>query len=138
MYDHLITDEELVKTTRKLFNDGHYARAVEEAFKLLEVTVRERSGRSELSGRDLMFQAFDVKTPRLKLNALKSKFEAGQQEGYRFIFGGAMSAIRNPRAHDHQLVDEAGEALEMLLLASHLLRRARRAIRARRGRSTKT
>ena len=34
-----------------------------------------------------------------------------------------MTGIRNPRAHDHQLADDPDVALELLVLANHLMRK---------------
>ena len=39
------------------------------------------------------------------------------------IFAGSMTGIRNPRAHEHDLVDEPEVALELLALANHLMRK---------------
>lgn len=36
LYDELITNKPLRRKTEKLFKDGHHARAVEEAYKLLD------------------------------------------------------------------------------------------------------
>lgn len=41
----------------------------------------------------------DAPVPRL--NRLRSTAERDQQAGYRFIFAGAKTGIRNPRAHEH-------------------------------------
>jgi len=35
LYDEVVTNKTLIKKTEKLFKDGHHARAVEEAYKLL-------------------------------------------------------------------------------------------------------
>lgn len=39
----------------------------------------------------------------------------------------AMTGIRNPRAHESQLVDTPESALEMIVLANHLMRKLDRA-----------
>jgi uncharacterized protein (TIGR02391 family) len=101
--------------------DRHYARAVEEAYKCLDNVVKDKSGLS-ISGKDLMNQAFSEKNPILKLNDLKTTSERDEQIGYMLIFGGCMTGIRNPRAHEHQKEDAPEVALEMLVWANHLMR----------------
>lgn len=130
LYDALISSEPLRSATRKLFADGHYAEAVEEAYKCVNNTVQQKS-RLDNDGHDLMQQAFREKDPVLKLSALKTKSHVNEQVGYRLIFAGCITAIRNPRAHGHDLRDDPPVALEMLVWANHLLRVVQRATRAR-------
>jgi uncharacterized protein (TIGR02391 family) len=120
LYDILVKSKAIRDATRKLFVDRHYARAVEEAYKCLDNVVRDKSGLS-ISGKDLMDKAFSEKNPILKLNALKTTSERDEQIGYMLIFGGCMTGIRNPRAHEHQLWDSPDVALEMLVWANHLM-----------------
>ena len=42
IYDEIITNKSLRRKTEKLFKDGHHARAVEEAFKLLDNLVKRK------------------------------------------------------------------------------------------------
>jgi uncharacterized protein (TIGR02391 family) len=113
LYDVVIDCEDLRNVTRKLFIDGHYARAVEEAYKCINNTVKAKS-RLSADGQDLMNQAFSIKRPVLKLNALKTDSQKNEQVGYMLCLGGCMTGIRNPRAHEHQLWDSPNVALEML------------------------
>jgi uncharacterized protein (TIGR02391 family) len=132
MFDALVSDPDLSATARTLFRDGHYARAVEEAFKFLANVVKGRANQPTRDGSDLMMHVFDLDNPVLRLNRLRSVSERNEQRGYRFILAGAMTGIRNPRAHEHSLRDEADVALEMLILANHLMRAVRRSTRVRR------
>jgi uncharacterized protein (TIGR02391 family) len=120
LYDTLVTSPELRLASRQLFVDGHYARAVEEAFKCVNNTVKAKAKLAQ-DGYDLMNQAFSEKNPILRLNNLQTVSEKNEQAGYLLIFGGVMRGIRNPRAHEHLLRDEPGPALEMLILAHHLM-----------------
>lgn len=42
IFDQLVTDKALKKTVEKLYRDGHHARAVEEAYKLLTIWLRKQ------------------------------------------------------------------------------------------------
>lgn len=137
LYDGLIDSNELRNVTRKLFMDGHYARAVEEAYKCINNTVKAKSGLSA-DGQDLMNQAFGVKNPVLKLNALKTDSQKNEQVGYMLCLGGCMTGIRNPRAHEHQLWDSPDVALEMLAWANHLMRIIHKAKRVGKHKKTLT
>lgn len=110
----------------KLFDDGHFAQATFEAFKYLDNQVKQLSALNE-SGHKLMMNAFAEKEPKIKLNALTTTSEVDEQMGYRYIFAGAMSAIRNPRGHDN-LFDPIDLCLDHLSFASVLLRRLEKAV----------
>jgi uncharacterized protein (TIGR02391 family) len=133
-FDALVSDPDLNATCRTLFRDGHHARAVEEAFKFLANSVKGRSGEATRDGQDLMLHVFSVDNPVLRLNDLRRVSERDEQAGYRFMLAGAMTGIRNPRAHEHNLRDQQDVALEMLVLANHLMRVVRRSTRVRRRR----
>ena len=51
-FNEAVTCESLRLVCRKLFVDGHYSRAVEEAFKCLSNTVRAKSGLDAKGGAD--------------------------------------------------------------------------------------
>jgi uncharacterized protein (TIGR02391 family) len=107
--------------SRRLFDDGHYSQATFEAFKLIDQKVHEISG-IEMTGQKLMMNAFNENDPKIKLNELKTQSHKDEQSGYKFIFSGSMSAIRNPRGHDIN-TDEIDTCLDHLSLASVLIRR---------------
>ena len=65
--------------------------------------------------------AFNGTNPKIKLTQLVTQSEIDEQNGYRFIFAGSMSAIRNPRGHDI-LIDPIDRCLDHLSFASVLLR----------------
>lgn len=131
-FDELVTSQSLRSASRMLFANGHYARAVEEAYKCLNNAVKSKSGLSSVDGDGLMRTAFSPKAPVLRLNRSKTRTEKDEQQGYMDIYAGAMMGIRNPRAHEHGLEDAPDVALEMLVLANHLMRRLESAKKSRR------
>lgn len=136
MYFHAVRDQDLRDATQKLFADGHYARAVEEAYKCLNGLVKQRAGLSD-DGSSLMKKAFSAGNPILKFNPLRTESHRNEQLGYMEIFAGCMTGIRNPRAHEHRLKDDPETAIELLTWANHLVVKARKAVRARRRPSLK-
>lgn len=106
---------------RKLFDDSHYAESTFEAFKFFDKKISEFSGIKE-SGQKLMMAALAENGP-LKLNELQTDSEKDEQSGYRFMFAGAVSAVRNPRGHEFSLFDSAETCLDHLSLVSLLMRR---------------
>ena len=121
LFDELISSEALGAASRPLFAGQHYARAVEEAFKCLNNSVKEKSGLHDLDGDALMRRAFSAENPALKLNRLRSISQKDEQRGYMEIYAGVMKGIRNPRAHEHLLQDQAVPALELLVMANHMM-----------------
>ena len=109
-------------TSKKLFDDGHYASATFEAYKLVDKDVSLLAKSSE-SGVKLMMRAFSEQSPLIKLTSLRTISERDEQEGYKFIFSGSIMAIRNPRGHEYGVQDSPTECLDHLSLASMLLRR---------------
>ena len=113
--------DSLPTKVRKLFDDSHYAESTFEAFKFLDRKVSEFSGIKE-SGQKLMMAALADVGP-IKLNSLQSDSEKDEQSGFRFMFAGAVSAVRNPRGHEFSQFDSAQTCLDHLSLASLLMRR---------------
>ena len=120
-FDERNIHPEISSVSIKLFDNGHYSQATFEAFKYLDLEVKRLSGINE-SGYKLMMAAFAESKPQIKLTALASQSDIDEQSGYRFIFAGAMSAIRNPRGHDIN-IDPIDRCLDHLSFASVLLRR---------------
>jgi uncharacterized protein (TIGR02391 family) len=111
---------------RRLFDDGHCAEATFLAMKYVEKIIQKYSGKRE-SGQKLMLAAFDKSKPLIKLNPLSTSSEEDEQEGYRFIFSGAVLGIRNPGGHEIELSDDPDVCLDHLSFASLLIRRLERA-----------
>ena len=127
--DTIVSDEDVRKASRQLFLDEHYAQAIFEAFKIVNLLVKKLSGIPEKDGKDLMFSAFNVQTGSLRISPGSSTSERDEQEGFMHIYAGAMQGIRNPKAHDEVTQIEAVRTLQYLALASLLVTRAKAAHR---------
>lgn len=122
-----VRDPDLLRCSERLFEDGYHARAVEEAFKYFNNLVKVRSGRQDLDGSGLMKTALSANAPILKLNAGLTPSERDEQLGYMELSSGSMTGIRNPRAHEHDWEDSEDHALQLLVLADHLIGRIKAA-----------
>ena len=127
----------IARATAKLFEDGHYANAVEDACKVLDMLVQLRAMRPDINGTNLMRTVFSVKAPILKFNELQTESEKSEQEGMMHLYEGAMMALRNPRAHgvteDHP--ERAIEYLSFVSMLANALDRTTNAYSADNGRA---
>lgn len=114
---------DLPTKVRQLFDDGHPEQSVFEAFKFIEKDVKRLSRLRGKTGYQLMMDAFNENSPKVQLNGLTTESEIDEQKGFKFIFAGAATGIRNPRGHEVDIGDTPDEALDYLALASLLLRR---------------
>ncbi len=105
----------------RLFDNGHYPEAVFAAFKVVEIEVKAKSGVSKGQGFTLMMAVFDESKPKLRFNQLSDENETNEQIGFKHMFAGAFSGVRNPRGHG-DIQDTIDHCLEHLSLASYLLR----------------
>lgn len=117
-YEGLELHPQIERVAGQLFRDGHYANAVEDAVKELNLMVKNKSGRSE-DGVSLMQTVFSVNKPILKFNELKDDSDKNVQMGYMNLFAGAVMGLRNPRAHKN-IKDEPERALEFIAFISLL------------------
>lgn len=113
---------DLPAQVRKLFDNGHYAQATFEALKYLDEEVQRISADQD-HGKSLMMRVLGGNPPKLPLNPGMTSSEQSEQEGYKFIFAGAMAGIRNPRGHKTGIVDDPDTCLDHLVLTSMLLRK---------------
>jgi uncharacterized protein (TIGR02391 family) len=113
---------DLPPKVRALFDDGHYAESTFEACKYLDNFVGKHAPKT-ISGEKRMMAAFSEVSPMISLTGLSSASEIDEQRGYRFLFAGAMVAIRNPRGHDDSFSDDPQTCLDHLGMISSLLRR---------------
>ena len=99
------------------FLRGDYDAAVFQSFKELEVRVREIGGFAATDvGVDLMRKAFRPETGPLSDRLAP----VGEQEALMHLMAGAIGSYKNPHSHRNVVID-AAESVEMIMLASHLL-----------------
>jgi uncharacterized protein (TIGR02391 family) len=110
----------------RLFDDTHYAEATFEAFKFLDRKISALTGLKK-SGSKLMQEAFRDHAPAIQLTPLSTDSEVDEQRGFQWIFTGSVWAIRNPRGHEFNLVDDIDRCLDHLTFASMLMRRLEQA-----------
>jgi uncharacterized protein (TIGR02391 family) len=123
--------EDIIKVAKDKFEDEYYADAVESALKEVNSRVKEivksKTG-EELDGARLMNKAFSENNPIIVLNNLSDENGRNIQIGYMQIFAGAMTGIRNPKAHANITIGRE-RAIHFIFLASLLMYKLDEALR---------
>jgi len=114
---------DLPAKVRSLFDDGYFSEATFEAFKFVENEVKRLGKLRGVTGFAHMMRAFDESNPSIRLNGLQSDTDIDEQRGYRHMFAGAQSGIRNPRGHETNVAESPDDCLDHLAVASVLLRK---------------
>jgi len=125
VFGRLIAEPEIRDVASDLFVSGHYNLAVAEAYKAVDKFVAERVPHLMQSGTTLMEQVFSPNSPHLRWSTLTTSSQIDEQKGYHRLYAGAMLGIRNPTTHEFGWVDEPELALELIVFAQHLLRKAK-------------
>ena len=113
----------VVRVSKTRFDSGHFADAVEAALKevndIVRTLVRDQTAK-EYDGADLMNRAFSVDRPIITLDDLSTTTGRSIQLGYMQICSGAMTGIRNPKAHSNVQIDSV-RGIHLLFLTSLIL-----------------
>ena len=107
----------LIAKVRPMFVRGDYDVAVVQAFKIVEIYVREAARLPyELVGQKLMRTAYNPDTGLLA----DMSTPAGERQGVMELFSGAIGHGRNPASHRDVAISRAAAA-QLIGLASYLL-----------------
>jgi uncharacterized protein (TIGR02391 family) len=108
----------------------NYFHAVLEACKSVADAIRKKSGLVS-DGAPLADAAFGGHTPSLALSTLQSETERAEQRGFLNLLKGMFGTFRNTTAHALKVEWTITEmdALDLLTLASYLLRRIENAVK---------
>lgn len=113
----------IIRVCKEKYFDGYYADAVESAFKEVNSRCKKiyklKTG-EEKDGSDLMNSIFSVNRPLLRFENINTESGNNVQKGYMQIFSGSMTGIRNPKAHENQVLTKES-AYKRLMLASLLM-----------------
>lgn len=114
------------KVSRQLFLDGYFANAAEDAF--IEINDRVKKlfmivnpGCKVPDGADVMNKVFSANSPLISFCDQSTDTGVNKQKGYMQMLAGAMSALRNPKAHSNNEIITADEAYRRLATASMLM-----------------
>jgi uncharacterized protein (TIGR02391 family) len=127
VFASMVTEPEIEAVARDLFVSGHYSLAVQQAYKAVEKFIEDKVGRLPATGTTFMDTIFSPNKPMLHWTDRVTISEMDEQRGYQRLYSGAMLGIRNPVVHEFDWIEESGVALELLVFAQHLLRKARAA-----------
>lgn len=118
---------QIERISKELFLDGHFANAAEDAF--IEINARVKKIFHQIDpikpipdGRDVMNKVF-AEGEKAMVEVCDRSTETGNNihEGTRFMLVGAMSALRNPKAHSNAVVITQEECVRRLMFASMLM-----------------
>ncbi len=110
------------KASQELFLNGHYPSAIFDAFKQVEIAVKEKSGIKGKFGAALMQEVFSANTPILKVNDGVKDSDGDEQKGFMMLFTGAQIGIRDPKGHDNIEQKDPKVAMQYIAFASLLCR----------------
>lgn len=115
---------EILRVAESRMASGHCADAVENAFKKVNNAVKAKVAsklQKKLDGVKLMQHVYSPENPILLVeDNLETQTNKDTQQGYMMMFAGAMSAIRNPKAHTVMEISY-DDAMRKLIFASMLM-----------------
>ena len=115
----------IILVSKDRFIDGYYAEAAENAFKEINARVKKiyhilDPDSPAPDGKDLMNKVFSSNNPMLELCDRSTESGKNLQLGFKEMFSGSMSALRNPKAHENLSITPA-DAMRQIVFASMLM-----------------
>lgn len=115
----------IAQVSKKLYLDGSYANAACDAFIEINDRVKRlfqaiKPGEKVPDGDTAMKTIFSPNTPLIEFCDRSSDSGANIQKGFMEMLAGAMSALRNPKAHANIMLDRE-DAMRRLIFASMLM-----------------
>lgn len=115
----------IIKSSKQLYLDGHYANAACDAFIEVNDRVKKlyaslRPGDNVPDGTKAMTTVFSDSNPMIAFCERNDDTGHNTQIGYMNMLSGAMSALRNPKAHANITIT-AEDAMRRLMFASMLM-----------------
>jgi uncharacterized protein (TIGR02391 family) len=120
IFDAMRFHPKVVEASRELFKDGHYRDAIYRAF-VEVVNFVKRKAKSQFDGKKLMSTVFSPDNPKIRLNPLETQTDKDEQEGFMYLFMGAVQGIRNPKAHENIIQNNPYIALQLIGFANLLI-----------------
>ena len=122
----MLIHPQIVKVSKGLFDDGHYANAALDAF--IEINDRVKrlfcvvnpSADKIPDGENAMNIVFSSNNPLLEFCDRSTDSGQNTQKGFMQMLAGAMSALRNPKAHANITISQE-DAMRRLVFASMLM-----------------
>lgn len=109
----------LIRKVKPLFLRGDYDTAVFQAFKAIEVAVREKGEYEKRDiGVSLMRKAFHPQTGKLA----NTHSEESEKQGMSDLFAGAIGLFKNPTSHRNIDIISPEEAVDYIRVANCLLK----------------
>jgi len=112
--------------SKQLYLDGHFANAAQDAFVEINDRVKKifrilnPSASKIPDGDAAMTTVFSPNNPMVKICDTTSDSGMNEQKGFMFMLQGAMSALRNPKAHANITIT-AEDSMRRLMYASMLM-----------------
>lgn len=116
---------QIARVSKQLYLDGHYSNAAEDAFVEINARVKHlfasiRPGDKQPDGAAAMTTVFSNNNPLVEFCDRTDRTGEDTQQGYMNMLSGAMSALRNPKAHANIKIS-AEDAMRRLMFASMLM-----------------
>lgn len=115
----------IAQVSKKLFLDGSYANAACDAFIEINDRVKRlfqvvKHGEDVPDGDAAMKRVFSTKNPLIEFCDCSTDSGINTQKGFMEMLAGAMSALRNPKAHANIQIEQ-DDAMRRLIFASMLM-----------------